>query len=131
MHKAPPQALSRIQTQRCPIATRRIRIHASAEIAFCPESRDLCAVFFLGESHSPAPSLQPMRASEALVELVKHSFLIDTEERQLLSTHFDALSKFAALPIYRRLDYPRRYDDLPAVRKAVLDCIFQECPTTP
>jgi hypothetical protein len=54
---------------------------------------------------------------------VKHSFLLDNEEPTLLSTHFDALSRLAALPVYQRLDYPRDYERLPQVRQVALDSL--------
>jgi len=53
------------------------------------------------------------------MELVKNSFLLDIEEKQLLAWHFDEMVKLVKLPIYYRLDYPRRYDDLPSIREAI------------
>ncbi|MBK8358823.1 MAG: hypothetical protein IPL15_07495 [Comamonadaceae bacterium] len=50
-----------------------------------------------------------MRPAQALIELVKHSFLLDIEARDMLMRHFDDLTRLAALPIYFRLDYPRDY----------------------
>jgi len=38
----------------------------------------------------------------------------------MLARHFDDLTRLAALPIYFRLDYPRRYKALAAVREAVI-----------
>jgi hypothetical protein len=90
---------------------------------FCDQPRRLMRVFFLGDGSASNPDVAPMRASEALVEFVKHSFLLDTEERQLLSTQFDALSRLAGLPIHFRLDYPRGYAHLPQVRRAVAQCL--------
>jgi hypothetical protein len=90
---------------------------------YCDEPRELACAFFLGDGISTAPSITPMRGTEALVELVKHSFLLDNEEPTLLSTHFDALSRLAALPVYQRLDYPRDYERLPQVRQVALDSL--------
>ena len=67
-----------------------------------------------------------MKPADALVELVKHSFLLDIEERAMLAAHFDELSALAGLPIYYRLDYPRRYEDLAAVRLAIIEHAKQE-----
>ena len=66
------------------------------------------------------PTIEPLRPAEALIELVKHSFLLDIEARDMLARHFDDLTRLAELPIYFRLDYPRRYKALAAVREAVI-----------
>ena len=54
------------------------------------------------------------------MELVKHSFLLETQEQKKLARHFDALSSLVARTIFFRLDYPRRYEDLPRVREAIM-----------
>ena len=61
-----------------------------------------------------------MLGGEAFAALVKHSFLLDTEEQDLLSTHFDDASRAAGLATFHRLDYPRLYERLADVREAVL-----------
>ncbi|MBK9199489.1 hypothetical protein [Candidatus Skiveiella danica] len=65
--------------------------------------------------------MKPLRPAEALIELVKNSFLLDIEARDMLVRHFDDLTRLAALPIYFRLDYPRDYKALPIVRKAIIE----------
>ena len=99
--------------------TTKSRLLAGPEIAFCQEARPLQCVFFLGDGSAAVPTLEAMRPAEALIELVKHSFLLDIEARDLLMRHFDDLTRLAALPIYFRLDYPRDYGALPAVRDAI------------
>ena len=100
--------------------TSKSRILAGPGIAFCDEARPLRRIYFLGEGKVDAPAIDPLRPAEALIELVKHSFLLDIEARDMLARHFDDLSRLAALPFYFRLDYPRRYDVLPAVREAIV-----------
>jgi hypothetical protein len=100
--------------------TSKSRFLAGPSIAFCDEARILRRVFFLGEGDVETTIIEPLRPAEALIELVKHSFLLDIEARDMLARHFDDLSRLAALPIYYRLDYPRSYEDLPAVREAVI-----------
>lgn len=102
--------------------TSKSRLVTSGQLQFCGEERPLAAVFFLGPGTAPSISIRPLRASEAFAELVKHSFLIDTEERAMLASHFDALSNLAALPLHRQLDYTRTYELLPHVRAAVVQC---------
>jgi hypothetical protein len=67
-----------------------------------------------------------LKPADALIELVKHSFLLDIEERTLLAAHFDELSALAGQPIFYRLDYPRRYEDLAAVRQAIVEHAAKE-----
>ena len=100
--------------------TSKSRFLAGPGIAFCDEARPLRRVFFLGEGEVETPTIEPLRPAEALIELVKHSFLLDIEAQDMLARHFDDLSRLAALPIYFRLDYPRSYEALPAAREAIV-----------
>lgn len=100
--------------------TSKAQFLAGAGIAFCDEARPLSRVFFLGEGDALVPTIEPLRPAEALIELVKHSFLLDIEARDMLAQHFDDLTRMAGLPIYFRLDYPRRYNALAMVREAVI-----------
>ena len=103
--------------------TSKARFLAGETIAFCDKPRPLHRVYFLGDGTSPRVSFAPVGASEALIELVKHSFLLDTQESELIATHFDQLTRLVRQRIYRRLDYPRRFEDLGDVRRAILsDC---------
>jgi hypothetical protein len=100
--------------------TSKARFLAGPGIAFCDEARPLSRVYFLGEGDALVPTIEPLRPAEALIELVKHSFLLDIEARDMLAQHFDDISRLAALPVYFRLDYPRAYQDLPTVREAII-----------
>lgn len=101
--------------------TSKSRFLAGHDICFCNAPRPLRRVYFLGDGSAGTVTIQPMREAEALVEWVKHSFLLDIEERALLGSHFDRVAKLANQPIHFRLDYPRRYENLPGVRQAILD----------
>jgi len=100
--------------------TSKARFLAGSGIAFCDEARPMRRVFFLGEGDAQAPTIKHLRPAEALIELVKHSFLLDIEARDMLARHFDDLTWLAELPIYYRLDYPRDYEVLGAVREAII-----------
>jgi hypothetical protein len=77
-------------------------------------------MYLLGDRLTTGIYITPVRKSEALIELVKHSFLLDVQARLSLSDHFEQLSRLVAgVPCYR-LDYPRRFEALPAVRAAIL-----------
>jgi hypothetical protein len=106
--------------------TSKSRFLAGETIPFCDSPRPLRRVYFLGDGSALEVMFQRMRPAEALIELVKHSFLLDIEEREMLAAHFDELSSLANLPIYYRLDYPRRYEDLAAVRQAIIEHAKEE-----
>jgi len=99
--------------------TPKARFLAGGDIAFCNQPRPLRRVYFLGEGNAQEIAIARLEASEALVELVKHSFLLDIQARDLIASHFDQLSRLVVQRIYYRLDYPRRFDLLPLVRDAI------------
>jgi hypothetical protein len=106
--------------------TSKSRFLAGETIPFCDQPRPLRRIYFLGDGSATAISFQRMKPADALIELLKHSFLLDTEERVLLAAHFDELAKLTSLPIFYRLDYPRRYEDLAAVLQAIVKHAAQE-----
>ena len=101
--------------------TSKARVLAGGDIVFCEQPRRLRRVYFLGEESPLEPQFERMGPAAVMIELVKHSFLLETEEREILATHFDELSSLANLPIYFRLDYPRRFEDLSQVRQAIVE----------
>jgi hypothetical protein len=100
--------------------TSKARFLADRDIVFCEQPRPLHRVYFLGEGVPQQTVFERMNPAEALIELVKHSFLLDIEEREMLAAQFDELSRLVSQPIYYRLDYPRRFEDLAQVRQAIL-----------
>ena len=100
--------------------TSKSRFLAGDRIPFCDAPRPLQRVYFLGDDAATA-TFHRLAPVEALVGLLRHAFLLDVEARELLAGHFDELSALASQPIFFRLDYPRRYDDLPAVRRAIVE----------
>ena len=101
--------------------TSKSRFLAGNDIAFCDQPRRLRCVYFLGPGVASGLLFERLPAGEALIELVKHSFLLDIEERELLAAHFDELSRLTSLPLFYRLDYPRRYEMLAVVRQAIME----------
>ena len=100
--------------------TTKARLLASEAMAFCDQPQPLRRVYFLGEGVALSVIIKVALPAEALVEMVKNSFLLDIEEKEFLSWHFDEMVRLAELPIYYRIDYPRRYEDLPCVREAII-----------
>ena len=101
--------------------TSKGRFLAGDRIAFCGQARPLHRVYFLGDGMQPEIAFEPLKPSEAMIELLRHSFLLDIEERQVLSAHFDELSDMVAAPLYHRLDYPRHFGNLAQVREAIVE----------
>jgi len=99
--------------------TTKSRFLAGGEIAFCDESRPFERMYFLGEGQSSAPAIERMSPTASLIELVKHSFMLDIDEREMLAAHFEELADLVKRPIFFKLDYPRSYEVLAEVRKAV------------
>jgi hypothetical protein len=106
--------------------TTKSRFLAGPDLSFCEESRPLRRVYFLGDGSASKLEFQRIDAAQALMEWVKHSFLLDVEEQPLLASHFDGTAKLANQPIYYRLDYPRRFEDLANVRQAIVEHAMQE-----
>lgn len=100
--------------------TSKSRFLAGAGLAHCDRALPLRRVYFLGAGDSDAIVFAPIAPGEALIELLRHSFLLDIEEKQLLAAHFEELSGLAARTIYYRLDYPRYFDRLPDLRQAIV-----------
>jgi hypothetical protein len=109
--------------------TSKSRFLAGDDIRFCDQSRPLRRVYFLGDGSATTLSFQHLSPAEALVEWVKHSFLLDVEERHRLASHFDQVAALANQPIHYRLDYPRRFDDLARVRQAIVEHASDEGAT--
>ena len=100
--------------------TSKSRFLAGDRLAFCDEPRPLRRVYFLGDGSSDDVAFRRLTGSEAMIEWVRHSFLLDIEEKPRLASHFDQVAALASEPIHYALDYPRRYDDLARVRAAIV-----------
>ena len=101
--------------------TSKARFLSGGRLVFRVAPQPLRCVYLLGDNEAQAPIIEPINGRDVLIELAKNAFLLDIAEPSRISAHFRRLSQVARLPIYYRLDYPRRFDALPAVRKAILD----------
>lgn len=100
--------------------TSKSRLLADDEVTYCDETRPLRCMYFLGEGNTDTVSIEPVSGRDAMVELIKHCFLLDIDEREMLMHQFSRLTELAQKPIFFRLDYPRRYELLPQVRDSVI-----------
>jgi len=101
--------------------TTKARFPAGPGFPYCGEAKPLRHVYFLGEGNAGSPTIEPLKSSSStLIDLVRNSFLLDIAQQDMLARHFGEISRIATMPIYFRLDYPRRYEELPLVREAII-----------
>jgi hypothetical protein len=103
-----------------PDYTAKARFLASDALPFCASPRRLARIYLLSADQVDAPAIDDVSEARALIELVSHSFVLETEERAALAAHFDAMSAIVARVPCHRLRYPRRYADLPRARDAIV-----------
>jgi hypothetical protein len=101
--------------------TPKRRLLAGPDLRFSDRPTRLRRMYFLGDGSATAPRLEPMDAAAVMLELVKASFLLNTDDRSRVASHFDEVARLANQPIHHRLDFPRRFDLLPGVRRAIID----------
>jgi hypothetical protein len=106
--------------------TSKARFLAGEGIIFCDQSRQLRRIYFLGLGTAPKLTFERVKPAEALIELVKHSFLLDIEERDMLAAQFDEFARLVSQQVCYRLDYPRRYEDLAFIRQAIVEHAMNE-----
>lgn len=99
--------------------TSKARFLAGPALSFCGEHRPLRSIYFLGTGDAPSIQIARMKSPVALLELVRHSFLLDIDAQEMLASHFDEISRIANLPIHYHLDYPRRFQELPLLHEAI------------
>jgi hypothetical protein len=100
--------------------TRKARFHANHSLPFCDQPRNLRRVFFLGDTEPEHPMITALSPVDTLLELVRHSFLLDIDEKHALAGHFTELAHLVQLPLFYRLDYPRQFELLSTVRNLVV-----------
>lgn len=93
-------------------------------VPFAEGAAPLARAYLLGlpgADDGDAVRVMPVSAGEVFGELVRQCFRLDVSDRGSLRLQFEALGRVAALPIYRRLVFPRRYSALSEVHAAILD----------
>ena len=99
--------------------TGKQRFMAGPRLPHAPKPMPLKALMFVRKPTNLGVDMGRVDSAEALVEIVRHSFLLDMTEQELLSQHFDEIARLARLPIHHLLRYPRRFADLPRVLAAI------------
>lgn len=101
--------------------TDKARLLSGKALRFCLDARPLRCMYFLGNDDVDEVSIQPIAPSEALIALVRNSFVLDIESGASLSANFNRIVEILDSSTYFRLDYPRSFDALPLVRAAILE----------
>lgn len=96
-------------------ATPKMRLVSNARLPHATAACPLAALYFLGDSAVDAISIVPLGGQDVLFGLLQHCFLLDIEARDLLQNAFAQFSDMVRrIPAFR-LDYPRRFEDLPTL----------------
>lgn len=100
--------------------TSKVRFLAGGGLAHCDRPMPLRAAYHLGEGTANSVEIEPIPPSTCVIEIIKQSPQLDIEDAAALKRHFTQVAEFcAAVPCYK-LDYPRDYRELGAVRAAIL-----------
>lgn len=106
--------------------TSKSRFLSGAEIAFCETPRPLQQIYLLGEGKTAQFVCNPISPAAALIELVKHAFILDSTAPTLLTKQFAALSDLTRrIPCYH-LDYPRDFTAVTAIRQAIINHVIDK-----
>ena len=92
--------------------TSKARLLAGPGIAHCDQPLPLATAYFLGDGSAGEISFRRLSPAQTLLAWARHSFLLDVEDRALISAHFDRIATLANHLVCYELDFPRRYDDL-------------------
>lgn len=106
--------------------TDKARFASGGRIVHAGRALPLRRAYVLGDGDAPQLRFAPMRAPEAMMAWVMHSFLLDPAERPALAAHFERVAALANRVDCFRLDYPRRFDALAGVRQAIVDHLQEE-----
>ncbi|MGH8107780.1 MAG: hypothetical protein ACREO1_03555 [Arenimonas sp.] len=102
--------------------TTKLRFPANKTMSHHQDLCKLHRIYFLGDPDAGCTEIKitKLSAQRALVELIKNSFLLDIEDKKMLTEHFDELSKLSLRGLFFELNYPRDYAELANVRAAIL-----------
>jgi hypothetical protein len=119
-------AASRIAGRPARLASMRGKQRVSDTVgafAFSRRAAPIASVYVLNAKRSMRAGIgiEPLPAREALIELVRHSFVLDIADRRRLAEQFDRLVRTLSCVDVKRLTYPRRFGVLPQVRAAILE----------
>jgi len=98
----------------------KARHSSCGALPHCERPLPLAMLYLLGDGSADAPLITPVARGAAVPELIAHSFIMDGGDRRILAAHFAALARLADGVACARLDFPREYESLEAVRTAIV-----------
>ncbi len=101
--------------------TPKLRLLADDVFSWCGEERPLQGIYVLGGDDVAETSITPVQGQDAMLALVKNSFLLDIDEREMLKHHFAELADLSRNQLFFRLDFPRSYLGLAEVRNSIIN----------
>lgn len=93
------------------------RLSGDAGIRFRTDAVQLKRVYVLQKG--PTACVESLPARESFVEVLKHAFMMDVDDRAALSTEFNAIARATVHTLVRHLVYPHDYGLLPCVHAAI------------
>jgi len=99
--------------------TSKARLLAGDALAYSHDPQPLLAAFVLERQNAQDVAIRELSGLDRYMAWLGNSFLLDIEDHELLSMHFEWTHRISgAVPTFE-LDYPRDYGILPDVRDAV------------
>ena len=96
-------------------------VQAGGEFAHREQPAPIGSLYLLTEPQGvDVPQIAPLSQPEALSELLRHSFILDVEDRDRVRSLFDRLVDVVASVECFGLDYPRRFPELPSVLSVIM-----------
>lgn len=95
------------------------RVLGGADVAYQSEPAPLGAVYLIG-AESERVEIAAVAGVDAVMELVRASFVLDAKRRDYLRSHLDWAGELAATGRLFRLAYPRDFARLEETRAAIL-----------
>ncbi len=97
----------------------KARLLAGEALAYCEEPQTLLAAYVLERQGTQDVSIRELSGLDRYMAWLGNSFLLDIEDHDLLSQHFEWTHRISGTVPTFSLDYPRDYGMLPDVRHAV------------
>lgn len=95
-------------------------VDASTVLPFAKGPAPLRHIFILGPGEAEEVTIRQLGEGDAMAQLMQQAFVLDVEDKPRLRAHFGRVANLAGATACHMLDYPRRYDQLPAVISAVI-----------
>ena len=108
--------------------TPKARLLAGKALAYSDQPQRLLAAFVLESQGADAIGIEALNGIGRYMGWLNNSFLLDIEDQELLSQHFEWTHRISRKVPTFSLDYPREYGMLPDVRAAVRQHLVEQCP---